>query len=230
MYSVLVLLSTYNGEIYLKEQIDSILCQENINVHILIRDDGSVDATCNILDEYKIKYHNIDVVKGDNIGFVESFTRLVELASISSVKYDYYAFSDQDDIWYPQKLIVACSKLSTQNNDMPNLFTSNSRLLYSDGSTKDLFHPVLPKVTKGNALIFGTEQGCSMVFNKKALDMYHSQKPQVSYHDRWMYLICLYLGSISYDHRPLFSYRIHDNNTLAKSRNVKDKLFFIFQK
>ena len=228
MYSVLVLMSTYNGESYLEEQIDSILSQEGVEVHILIRDDGSVDNTCNILDDYAERHSNIKVIKAENVGFVKSFSVLVKMASINEKPFDYYAFSDQDDVWFSNKLLKACSKLSLLNEGIPNLFTSNSKLLYSDGRNQELFHPVLPIFTRGNALVFATEQGCSMTFNRKALDVYKAHEPIISYHDRWMYLICLYLGTVSYEHAPLFYYRIHGNNTLAKERNLIDKLLFYF--
>ena len=107
MEKVCVLMSTYNGEKYLKEQIESILNQENIEVDILIRDDGSTDNTLNILENYTQKYKNIRYYTGENLRSAKSFMNLL----FTVKEYDYYAFSDQDDVWKKNKLYTAVSKL-----------------------------------------------------------------------------------------------------------------------
>ena len=77
---VLVLMSTYNGERFLKEQIDSILSQEGVDVRLLVRDDGSTDRTWEILEVYASGYRNIVITRGENVGFVKSFSALVRMA------------------------------------------------------------------------------------------------------------------------------------------------------
>lgn len=212
---VLVLMSTYNGERYLKEQIDSILTQEGVSVHLLVRDDGSKDKTCAILDEYDKQYDNVSVVKAENVGFVKSFSKLVEMSCNYKTQVEYYAFSDQDDVWMPHKLKTACSYLSKMDQDKPLLFSSNS--IYVDENMKELgvFHPKEPYRTKENVMIYPTEQGCSMVFNLKAVELYNLHHPDISWHDRWMCLICNFMGEMCYCHEPLFYYRMHSNNTLS---------------
>ena len=91
---VLILLSTYNGERYIKEQIESLLKQENVKVSILVRDDGSTDGTINILNEYQ-KQGKLKWYTGENLKPAKSFMNLVENAP----EYEYYAFCDQDDVW-----------------------------------------------------------------------------------------------------------------------------------
>lgn len=214
--TVLVLMSTYNGERFLKEQIDSILAQEGVVVRLLIRDDGSKDNTGSLLSEYASKHQNITWEACENVGFVKSFSALVRMALKSDASADYYAFADQDDIWMQKKLITACSVLSTKDTSKPNLFTSNSMQIDAEGKELELFHKgPEPKFRKGNVLVFGTEQGCSMVFNRKALELYSEHEPELTWHDRWLYHICYFLGSVTYDHQPLFYYRRHDNNALA---------------
>ena len=95
-------MSTYNGEKYLSQQIDSILNQKEIDVHLFIRDDGSYDNTWKLLEEYKQKYEKINIISAKNVGVGNSFMNL--LYSVPNI-YDYYAFSDQDDIWEPNKII-----------------------------------------------------------------------------------------------------------------------------
>ena len=92
--NVVVLLSSYNGEQYIKEQVESILGQKNVRVKLLIRDDGSTDATPNLLSKYS-QLPNVDVVYGKNIGASNSFLWLIKNAP----ECEYYSFSDQDDVW-----------------------------------------------------------------------------------------------------------------------------------
>ena len=213
---VLVLMSTYNGERFLKEQIDSILSQEGVDVRLLVRDDGSKDQTQTFLSDYASKHQNISWKACENVGFVKSFSALVGMALASDSPADFYAFADQDDIWMPHKLATACSVLSMKDNAKPHLFTSNSMQIDAEGHELGLFHKgPEPKFRKGNVLVFGTEQGCSMVFNRKAMELYAECEPKLTWHDRWMYHICYFLGSVTYDHRPLFYYRRHENNALA---------------
>lgn len=216
---VLVLMSTYNGERFLEEQLDSILSQEGVDVRLLVRDDGSKDNTCQIMSDYASKHQNIEFKPCENVGFVKSFSELVKMAVFSDINADYYAFADQDDIWMPKKLATACDVLATKDNSKPNLFTSNSMQVDAEGRELELFHKgPEPKFRKGNVLVFGTEQGCSMVFNRKAVEIYSEHEPTLTWHDRWLYHICYFLGSVTYDHRPLFYYRRHEKNALANHK------------
>ena len=95
-----VLLATYNGEKYLKEQIDSILNQTYQNIHLIISDDCSKDETQKILKEYKEKDDRITVyIQEQNLGYIKNFEFLLE-----KVESDYYMLSDQDDVWLPEKI------------------------------------------------------------------------------------------------------------------------------
>lgn len=215
-FTVLVLMSTYNGELYLSEQLDSILNQEDVDVYLLVRDDGSKDSTCKILSDYSSRYTNIDWVSGDNVGFVKSFSALTKMALDYKITPNFYAFADQDDTWFPEKLRTACLALASKDKTKPHLFSCNSMRIDTNGHNIGLFHEgASPVYRRGNVLVYGTEQGCSMTFNRKAVEIYAAHEPQLTWHDRWMYHICYYLGSVTYEHQPLFNYRIHGNNTLA---------------
>ena len=96
---ITVLMSTYNGEKYIREQIDSIL-QQSMPADIMIRDDGSSDGTVDIIEEYISKGTPVELIKGENVGVIASFFELIKAAP----EEDYYAFSDQDDYWYPEKV------------------------------------------------------------------------------------------------------------------------------
>lgn len=212
---VLVLMSTYNGEEYLQTQIESIIRQKDVNVQLLVRDDGSKDKTVDLLHYLSTKYPNIKYYRAANVGFIKSFNELVINAINIEPKADYYAFVDQDDVWHEDKLRRAIAYLTTVPPDKPNLFCSNSNLINGDGEKIGLYKTMRPYYTKGNTIIYPIIQGCSMVFNRKALEIYFYSMNNLAYHDRWMYHICTFLGNTYYEHEPLFDYRIHGSNALG---------------
>lgn len=123
---VTVLMSTYNGEKYLKEQIDSILSQVDVDVRLVIRDDGSTDNTVGVIKEYSQRNSNVEFTVGKNIGYANSFLTLIQMAGDS----DYYAFSDQDDIWKKNKLSTAVDKI----NGIPYVvYASNLEMVSENG-------------------------------------------------------------------------------------------------
>lgn len=215
MEMVLVLMSTYNGENYLRQQIDSLFAQKDVGIDLVVRDDGSKDNTAKIINELRKSHPNIQLFLGSNKGFVGSFSELVDNAC-RDTSAKFYAFVDQDDIWYPNKLECAIKKLNSYPNNVPNLFCSNSDIIDSEGNkTGKLFRNYEPNYTRGNVLMYPLIQGCSMVFNRKALELYCAHQPKISYHDRWMYLICHFLGNVFYEPNPLFGYRVHERNALG---------------
>ena len=248
--NVLVLMSTYNGEAYLRKQLDSILHQDKVKVHLMVRDDGSTDHTCDILAEYGKKYPNMEWQTSENVGFVRSFSILAEKALSFPGTIDYYAFSDQDDIWMPNKLKTACRYLEEAQTSIeeavqttigeavqatptppnlggettPLLFSSNSLFVDDNMSVLGTFHREMPHYTKQNVMIYPTEQGCSMVFNRSALELYDANPPKNAWHDRWMCLICNFLGKSVYCQSPLFYYRIHGGNMIGKKQNFWDRI------
>lgn len=117
--SILILMTTFNGEKYLREQLGSIMEQIGVEVHLLVRDDGSQDATLDILNEFNSHYQNITILKapvGGRHGAMPNYYELIRIAKEKfSKKYDYFAFSDQDDIWKKDKLVKSIKFLSNPN-------------------------------------------------------------------------------------------------------------------
>ncbi len=110
---VAVIMSTYNGEKYIKEQIDSIIAQKDVEIYLYIRDDGSKDNTIKTIEQYVNSYSDkIILMKGDNLGYKKSF---LDCLKQSSNNYDYYAFSDQDDVWQNDKCIRAIKSIGSQS-------------------------------------------------------------------------------------------------------------------
>ena len=218
---VQVLMSTYNGEKYLEEQIESILNQDIVTVSLLVRDDGSSDSTKSILKKYSEKYSNIKVVYEDNIGVKKSFLRLVQL---SDNGYDYYAFSDQDDIWKDDKLTSAVNILNSYDSKKPLLYGSSVQLMYNEGLGGIQFKNSGTEF--GNFLVKNYFPGCTTVFNnslkklicKTDYDLL-SNKPL---HDHWINLICSGCGGkIIFDTTPHIYYRQHDSNVVGDVSIIK---------
>ena len=208
---ILVLMSTYNGEKYIREQMESILQQEAVDVHLLIRDDGSKDGTLEILRQYE-NYNNVEVYQGKNLGACQSFFDLLKNAS---VKYSYYAFADQDDVWQKDKLKIAIQMIEGESS-IPTLYCGSYQL--TDGGLNELpQRRTSPKnISFGNALIESNCTGCTAVFNRKLLELSKQQIPKEAYmHDWWLYLMASAFGKVVYDETPHMMYRQHGSNVLG---------------
>lgn len=226
MYRVQVLLSTYNGEKYIREQLDSILAQKDVDVSVLIRDDGSTDSTISILDSYCSENSDIKLIKGNNIGACKSFFQLFKEADMG---YDYYALSDQDDYWYEDKLVTACNRLAGIDNkdNKPLLYCCEADItdenLNMSGGNQGVNSPtqatfLTKKPGFGNALIENIARGGSVVFNPTLLGMVRLDAPNDCYmHDWWLYLIASCFGKVIHDNKAYYKYRQHKDNVLGAS-------------
>ena len=224
MKTVLVLMSTYNGENYLVEQIESILSQKDVDVHLLVRDDGSKDNTLSILEKYETN-KRIDLIKGENLGCASSFKFLLLEAYKLRFDYDYFAFADQDDVWFPDKLHAAASKLSAYSEDKPVMYCSNLLVVDKKLNKRGLFHPEIVQLSVANSLIESIATGCTMVFNRKVIELFHDYTPQmIRLHDLWIYHMCMLLGKICYDAEPHIYYRQHGNNVIGAKNSTIDRL------
>ncbi len=213
MSKINVLLSTYNGVKYITELIDSILNQDDVNINLLVRDDGSSDSTPLILNEYQSK-GKLTWYKGKNLKPARSFMQLLQDSSIA----DYYAFADQDDYWNSDKLSCAIKKIANYE-DIPTLYFSQTQL--TDAHLNPIAGPTIkPKLTFGESLVYEFIPGCTMVFNKKLRDIINQYQPEyLPMHDVWIYSIALAVGAkIIFDKNPHILYRQHDNNTIGQGQ------------
>lgn len=237
MHSVTVLISTYNGEKYIREQLDSLIAQEGVEVNIIARDDGSTDSTPMILTEYVNRYDNIIFYQGENLGPAYSFVDLVKCAP----NVEYYAFCDQDDVWKKEKLFTAVSLLEKIDDDCPIMYYSN---LFVVDESLNVIRKFLPnnykKENKYNVIIDNMAAGCTVVFNnhaKKYVERLAADKHQyILMHDAWIHLICSFFGKVVYDHDAYIYYRQHGDNTVGTMENrsfykmIKEKLERFFDK
>lgn len=214
--NVLVLMSTYNGERYLREQLDSILGQEGVNVELFIRDDGSTDATVNILKEYEDN-NKCKVVYGKNIGASKSFLWLIG----NCAHCDFYSFSDQDDIWLNDKLITSVQALINNKADLYHGLAGRV--------SKDL--QTLPSISyrpRNNfgAALMSSATGCTMVFSHRLMKIIRTYIPEnISMHDAWVYRVAYATGvSVYYDFKSHMLYRQHEHNVSGGQMSFWDKL------
>lgn len=219
MMKVLVLLSTYNGEQYLSEQLASIFSQQDVDCHLLVRDDGSTDSTLSIIQEYRNKYkRKIELLKGENIGWKASYMWLARYAITHYHNYGFYAFCDQDDVWLPVKLKHALDKLHFLPSG-PQLYCSNL-FHYEDGVNKGLIRPLHIVPTIKNCLIRNYATGCTVVFNKALLEYIVKDQPKIPFaHDYWAYLLANFLGSVVVDDNAYILYRQHNANQIGSKRS-----------
>lgn len=217
---ILVLLSTYNGDSFLGEQIDSLLSQEDVELSIIIRDDGSSDKTIALIDYYSKLHSNIFFIKGFNCGSARSFMNLLYEANVSHCDYDYYAFCDQDDVWLPNKLHAAIEKLKEMDGREPCLYLGSYQMVDSNLNEISTAHKK-PSLDIVSAFVSNPATGCTMVFNKKLLEAVASKHSDyMIMHDYWMYLVCLAIGGkVYYDQTPYMLYRQHDHNVIGGKKD-----------
>jgi len=214
---VQILMSTYNGEKFIRKQLDSIVAQD-IPVSLLIRDDGSSDSTVDIIKEYQQKYDFISLIEDKNVGVIKSFFELFKKADKEA---DYYSLADQDDIWFKDKISRAVSVLENMKSDKPVLYCSRQILTDADDNELDVkMREVKMRPGFGNAIVENIATGCTCVFNKAMLEMAASHEPEYTImHDWWLYLIATAFGEIYFDNKPSMYYRQHGNNTMGSRTN-----------
>lgn len=215
-FSVGILLCTFNGEEFLEEQLESIENQTFKNWCLIVSDDGSNDSTLNILNKFKKKWSSkkVKIRKGPKKGYALNF---LSLLVDNSLKYDFYAFCDQDDIWFPQKLDNAIEVFNKYNKKFPILYGSRTTLIDTCGKIIGKSPFFSGKKNFSNAILQNFAGGNTMVFNNEAKKNLEKFKfINVISHDWWVYLvICSINGKVYYDLNASIYYRQHKNNQIG---------------
>lgn len=217
---VLVLMSTYNGEKYICEQLFSLYNQRNVELDILIRDDGSNDKTIELIEQEQKNHPNITILKEENLGYAKSFWSLITVAKDN---YDYYAFCDQDDIWLSDKLIAGIKKIEEIKEDIPILYTS--KVISIDSNMNILSNNTFTTnriLNKYESFQKSVVPGCTFIFNKKAIKYLKMYNGYMESHDWASYCIINVFGKVIYDNNSYIYYRIHENNTIGKNSKIKN--------
>lgn len=210
---ITVLLSSYNGEKYIEEQLNSIVAQTYDKISILVRDDGSTDGTVQILKKYAEK-GLIKWYSGENLGCAKSFWHLLCNCDES----DYYAFCDQDDVWDEDKLETAVKMLEKEDNNIPLLYFSDVRVTDAELNVISNNMVETMPISYPHSLIKNIAPGCTYVFNNAARELmkkYDCEKYGIDIHDWTVYKIVACFGKAVFDNEAHMYYRQHGNNLIG---------------
>lgn len=212
MKKVLVMLSSFNGEKYIKEQILSILNQSNVEITLMIRDDGSTDKTVEVIKEFK---EQVIFYKGENLGYTRSFLKMLKFENINN--YDYFMFSDQDDFWLPNKVEQGLKKI-TNKDSIPVLYFSS--LISTD---ENLNIMKIKKYKRRDTTLTGniirySAAGCTFIMNRYLVSEinkieFGSEFSSYGHDQIIMLLNNLITGLTIYDENSYIMFRRHGKNT-----------------
>jgi glycosyltransferase involved in cell wall biosynthesis len=228
---ITILLASYNGAKYIAEQIESIIKQTYTNWQLFIRDDGSTDNSVDIIKSYCSSDARIHLITDSlgNLGSVGNFSALMQ--HIQHIK-GYTMFSDQDDIWLPEKIETTLNAMldleAKHSADHPLLVYTN--FVYVDeslnpiASKKDFSATKIKHLKLSHLLVQNPVYGCTMMINKKLLLLVGTIPAVAENHDYWIALTASAFGKIKYLDNKTILYRQHgknisphhDNNSLFK--------------
>ena len=224
--SVAILMCTYNGEDFLEEQLDSIQHQDYKNWTLYVNDDGSKDATLDILKRYQKKWGNkkLHIRRGPQKGFSQNFLQIICDKKINA---DLYFLSDQDDVWMSHKVSHTIKKLSKLDLLKPTLYCARTTYVSSDAKKilgeSDLF---LKPPSFRNAIVQSIAGGNTMAFNnplKKIVSQF--KKADIVSHDWWLYIVNeLSGGKTLYDTESTILYRQHSGSLIGANTGFIAKL------
>lgn len=208
---IAVVMSTYNGEPYLEEQVQSILGQLPAEGWLLVRDDGSRDGTVRklqALDDPRVR-----ILAGENVGYSRSFLTL--LSSVPP-ETEMVMLSDQDDVWLPGKIQRAWDHLARVEG--PGLYCSRQRLVDAELRPISCSAPWPRGASFANALAENIVTGCTAALNAPALRLVTrcGDASRIQFHDWWMYLVVSAFGTVITDPEPTLLYRQHGRNVIGR--------------
>jgi len=217
-----VLLATYNGEKYIKEQIESILNQTYKNIRLIISDDCSKDITPEILEEYKQRDNRIEIYKQkENIGVVKNIEFLLK-----QVKSPYFMLADQDDYWLPEKIEKSFETLKKQNADLVfgdlEVVDENLNIIYNSFNDYMLLTRKINKYINNYKInyLYNCVTGCTILAKaetiKEILPLPTNSKYLI--HDHWIGLMVALNGKLAYMPGKYIKYRQHGNNQVGTEK------------
>lgn len=223
--NVAILMAVRNGQYYLNRQLQSFIQQSHKNWSLYVSDDGSTDPTPAMIDLFFRENDGLNgfLVAGPCKGFCQNFLSLINNGSIVA---DFYAFSDQDDIWLPDKLEKAVKFLETIPADTPALFCSGTTLIDSDDRV--VGESLRPKKSLSfqNALLHNIASGNTMVFNNKARELLmRTSTAEMVAHDWSLYQLTTACGGVvHYSHAATVLYRQHGGNQIGDGAKILPRL------
>jgi glycosyltransferase involved in cell wall biosynthesis len=226
-------MGTFNGEGYLAPQLDSIAEQTYANWFLVASDDGSLDATITLLEEYQQQWGKarLHIREGPKQGFAKNF---LSMACDSSVDAHWYAFADQDDVWLPQKLEQAIQELSKalegKAADTPALYGGRTAYVRDDLAVYRHSPNFKAPKTFQNALVQSMAGGNTMLFNHPAKKLLERVGVvDTPSHDWWLYQLVTGAGGIVvYDSEPRILYRQHPRALVGGNMGVQAQIKRLF--
>ncbi|OUO33419.1 glycosyltransferase [Olsenella sp. An293] len=201
---IAVAMSTYNGADHVAEQLDSVLAQDAGPAAVYVRDDGSTDATLDVLAPYEAR-GQIVLLRGTNLGVTGSF---LELLSLVPAEFDFVALADQDDVWHEDKLSRALSVIGGCRRDAPVLYCSEYVFCDAEMVPQGRSHLNRSGVDFARMLYENVTSGNTMVLNRCLADLVAGAGREGVYcHDWWIALVASALGEIRYDDFCSLEYR-----------------------
>lgn len=218
--NVAILMSTFNGERFIEEQINSIRNQTFKDWTLYIRDDGSTDETISIINRFEKKDNRIRLIS-DNMKRLRPMKSFLTL--LKEVEADFYFFCDQDDFWKRNKLKVMINQILNQDNRKPNLVYCNLQCVDSSLNPIDnKFNSLVGTVTGFSRCITNDMPGCVMLINKVLRNLtvkYTTNYKEIMMHDWWIALIAQFCGKIIFLNDRLILYRQHGDNAVGAGKN-----------
>ena len=235
---IAICLATYNGEPYIKEQIDSILTQTYHNWILFIRDDCSKDNTLSILQAYSLRYPEQIIIIPNSArkssGSKNNFASILRWIK-KHYSFDYYMFSDQDDIWLESKIEDSVKKLHQTENllskSMPVLLHTDLRVVDQNlnllGESFFQYRALNPTITDlPHLLVQNNVTGCTMMWNKALNNILDLDNENIAMHDWWITLVASCFGKIVCIQKPTILYRQHKKNVIGATK-VNTPLFLL---
>lgn len=221
-------MATYNGEKFLKEQLDSILSQISSQDELIISDDGSTDKTIELIQQYQKTYKNIKLLKGPQLGVQKNFEN-----ALKHVKGDIVFLSDQDDIWIQGKVDKVLQEFK---HEQIILVLHDAYIVDKDGKIieESFFKHRGSKKGFWYNLKKNSYLGCCMAFRKQVLEYSLPFPSKIEMHDWWIGLVSEMIGSVSLIDTPLLKYRRHGDNVSSfhhhpVSKMVFNRVYFVIQ-
>lgn len=213
---VTVLLSCFRCRSFVAEQIDSILKQAGVDLHLIVRDDGSDDGTADIVRAIAAADSRVTLVEGRNLGVIASFFALLGHEAVADAPF--VALADQDDIWPPGRLARQCAALAALPADEPGLcFGSFVRI--DDAGTALDDRPIRPPLPDKGALLSENQiPGCTMMLNQAGHAIVRASLPppeRIFMHDWWVEQVIAFTGTIVRIDDVVLHYRQHDGNLIG---------------
>ncbi len=223
---VAILLCTYYGQRYLAEQLASFEAQSHSNWQVWASDDGSEDDTRAILESYQHKWAegSLFICSGPAEGFAANF---LSLTCKEHIKADFYAYSDQDDIWEADKLARAVRWLESVPAEVPALYCSRTRLVDVNNNEIGVSPLFTNPPSFANAIMQNIGGGNTMMFNNAARELLREagENRSVITHDWWAYIVVTGCGGrVFYDSEPTLRYRQHTSNLVGTNSNWAARL------